>query len=84
MNRDEIKSVAGQVATAICFLLAGAGVTMTSGQSSEIVHDVTVLAESIGAAIPTVLGLISVVGSVYRHWNQKKVPETAIIVGSGK
>ena len=79
MNPDEIKSALGQLATAVCFLLVGAGV-ITTAQSSEIAKDVGALAGAIGMAIPAVLGLVNIGGSIWRHWNLKKVPEAAVVV----
>lgn len=79
MNPDEIKSACGQFATALCFFLTGAGL-ITAAQSSEIVKDVGLIAGAIGVAAPAVAGLVSVASSIWRHWNQKKVPEKAVAV----
>jgi hypothetical protein len=78
MNWDEIKSAAGQLATGLCFFAAGAGL-ITSAQSSAVVNDVTMIVGAIGAAAPALAGVISIASSVYRHWNMKKVPETAVV-----
>ena len=79
MNFDQIKNAAGQLGTAIAFLLVGAGI-MTVDQSADLAHNLGNLVSAIGVAIPSILGVISVVSSVYRHWNQKKVPDAATAV----
>jgi hypothetical protein len=81
MNWDEIKSAVGQIATAVCFFAVGAGL-ITGAQSSEVVKDLTGIVAAIGTLAPLVAGLVSVASSIYRHWNQKKVPENSTAIAT--
>ncbi len=83
MNADEIKSALGQAGTVVLTMLTMAGV-VTSGQATDIVGAVTTLFTSVYAAVPAVLLLVNIAGSIWRHWNMKKVPETAVVVAPGK
>lgn len=78
MNRDEIKSALSQIATAVLALATAYGV-VDAGTAHNITSAATTLFTSMSAAIPAVLMLANIAGSVYRHWNMKKVPETATV-----
>lgn len=67
MNQDEIGNATRQIATAILSFLVGDG--MVSGDQAGA------LAAGAGA-------LVSIIWSIYAHWNMKKVPETTTMKGS--
>jgi hypothetical protein len=77
MNGDALKSMLGQITTAVLAILVATGV-MTNEQTSGVASAVDALFTSASAAIPAVLLLINVAASIYRHWGQKKVPEASI------
>lgn len=69
MNADEVGSLVRQVATAML---------STGAAASYVSHDqVAALAMGLGT-------LVSVGWSVVAHWNMKKVPEGAMVVGGMK
>lgn len=76
MNKDEVKSLVGQLSTLVLSLLTGAGM-ITSAQDHSLQSAIMTLFTSASAAVPAVMTVASVASSVYRHWNMKKVPETA-------
>jgi flavin reductase (DIM6/NTAB) family NADH-FMN oxidoreductase RutF len=79
MNSDEIKSALSQVATAVLAMLTATGV-VTSGQAGDVSGAIAAIFTSLGTLVPAVLLVVNMAGSVWRHWNMKKVPETAIVV----
>jgi hypothetical protein len=81
MNSDSIKSMLGQITTAILAILVATGV-MNADQSSGVQGAIATLFSSISAAIPAVLLIANLFASFWRHWNMKKVPEksTALIL----
>ena len=79
MNSDEIKSALGQIGTAALAILTAMGV-VTSGQANDISGAVTTIFTSASALVPAVLLIANIAASIWRHWNMKKVPETAIVV----
>jgi flavin reductase (DIM6/NTAB) family NADH-FMN oxidoreductase RutF len=83
MNADEIKSALSQLATALLAILTAAGV-ITSGQAHDVAGAIAAIFTSLGTLVPAVLLIANVAGSIWRHWNMKKVPETAIVVAPAK
>ncbi len=79
MNSDEIKSALGQIATAVLAILTAAG-AITAGEANDITGAVATIFSSAATLVPAVLLLANIAGSIWRHWNMKKVPETAIVV----
>jgi uncharacterized membrane protein len=79
MNGDEIKSALSQLATAVLAILTAAGV-VTSDQAHDVAGAITAIFTSLGTLVPAVLLIANVAASIWRHWNMKKVPETAIVV----
>jgi len=79
MNSDEIKSALSQVATAVLAMLTATGV-VTSGQASDVSGAIATIVTSFGAFVPAVLLVVNIAGSIWRHWNMKKVPESSIVV----
>lgn len=83
MNSDEIKNALTQVGTAVLALLTAYGV-VDAGTAHNITTTITTVFTSLSALIPAILTLVSIGISIWQHWNQKKVPETAVVVpGSG-
>jgi len=86
MNSDEIKSALGQIATAPVMSLASpavmapAAVRMASTAVAELARRAVTIFSSAATLVPAVLLLANIAGSIWRHWNMKKVPETAIVV----
>lgn len=79
MNGDEIKSALSQFATAVLAILTAAG-AITSGQAHDVAGAIGAIFTSLFTMVPAVLLIANVAGSVWRHWNMKKVPENAIVV----
>jgi hypothetical protein len=69
MNSDEIISLI--VKLIVAMLSTWFGAAIASDQQT------TAIATGIGAAITIGVG-------IYNHWNMKKVPETATVVGGSK
>jgi len=82
MNSDEIKSVSGQLITALMAILLGVGL-VTSDQAHTLVDALTTIATSVSALVPAVLMLASIAASIWRHWNMRKVPEKAVVLPQG-
>lgn len=82
MNSDEIKSALSQIATAVLAVLTATGI-VSAGQASDISGAIATIFTSLSTLVPAVLLIANIGGSVWRHWNMKKVPETAIVVKGG-
>lgn len=72
MNNQEKLNLLKQVLTFASGILVARGI-ISDGQASSAVSDIAVL-------VPAASGLFSIAWSVYSHWNQKKVPENAVVV----
>jgi hypothetical protein len=74
MNSDEILNLIKQLLTLGSGIAIGARL-LTAEQATSLINDIFVI-------IPAMMGAVSVVWSVYSHWQMKKVPvaATAIIM----
>lgn len=70
MNTEATLSLLRQLLTLVGGLLAGAGY-LNAEQANTITNDVLTV-------VPALVSLGSVCWSIYAHWNQKKVPQSAV------
>jgi uncharacterized membrane protein YebE (DUF533 family) len=76
MNTEEKLNLLKQALTFASGILVARGL-LTEGQAQSAINDIAVI-------VPALAGLGSIVWSVYSHWNMKKVPETATVIGDKK
>jgi uncharacterized membrane protein YebE (DUF533 family) len=72
MNQDEILNLIKQLLTFGSGIAIGARV-LTAEQAASLINDIFVI-------IPSVMGVVSIVWSVYTHWKMKKVPDAATAI----
>lgn len=74
MNNQEKLNLLKQILTFASGILVARGI-ISDGQASNAISDIAVI-------VPALSGLCSIIWSVYSHWNMKKVPEKAVVVGT--
>jgi uncharacterized membrane protein YebE (DUF533 family) len=72
MNSDEVLNLVKQLLTLGSGIAIGARL-LTAEQAASLINDIFVI-------IPAVMGAVSVVWSVYSHWQMKKVPVAATAI----
>lgn len=79
MNKDEVSNAMHQSLTLLFAFATGAGL-ISNNDAHTLVGAFQTIITSAQVALPAVLTVLTVIHSVYDHWNKKKVPENAKIL----